>query len=123
MRRLIVRVVAFSLALFVLALLVLWFLGRSAQRKYEDALIGKTKDEAEVYFGSKPTRYITREQLRQREVECGWAAEVDAVAHWDQGRPGYQDTVVVVFDAAGKAIEVVYHSALSLWFHRSFGEL
>jgi hypothetical protein len=123
MRRWVVWVVAFSIALVVVALLVLWFLGRSTQRKYEDALIGRTMDEAEVYFGSKPTRYLTREQLRQREIECGWQAHEDAVASWNIGRPGYQDTVVVVFNGAGKAIEVVYYSAFSLWFRRSFGDL
>jgi hypothetical protein len=106
----------------MVGLLVLWFLGANAQRRYEDALIGKTLDQAEGVFGTKPTRYVTRDQLRQRQVQCGWAAQVDAVAHWDIGRPGYQDTIVVVFDGTGKATEVVYHSAFSLKFQQSFGD-
>src|SRR5207245_1372782 len=111
MRRWILRATAFSIAFAFLAFLALWFSSSGHQGRYEAALIGRTLDEVEAFFGRKPNRYLTRDQLRRRQISCGWEAGHEAVGHWEGGRPGYQDMVVVVFDGNGKAVDVVYHSA------------
>src|SRR5713226_4128048 len=93
--------------------IALWSFAPKKQKRYEDALLGKTLDEAKAILEGEPIGYYTRalEEKTGRQIE--WPADEMAVGHWVIPISSDRRTGPVVdlrFDAAGKVIRVRYFS-------------
>jgi hypothetical protein len=120
------KIILTSTVLFVaiafLIFLGVWYFASSSslaeQRRYEQLLLGKDRDQVEAILESKARMYVTRKQVIADHGECHWPVAENAIGHWYEGRLEEGDVVCVVFDEAGRVARIAVKSGFSIKLRR-----